>query len=97
MVTDSDFRQEELLSATEASRSFSKIMDQVEAGRRFLVRRHGRDVCVMAPPPVRGRPASRCLAILRERPSLPLDGRFGEDLASIIAEEPAEERSPWGS
>jgi hypothetical protein len=97
MATDSEFRQEVRLSATDASRSFSKIMDQVEAGRRFLVRRHGRDVCLMAPPPVRGRPASECLAILRGRPSLPLDGRFGEDLLRIIADEAAEERSTWGS
>jgi len=97
MGTESEFRREVTLSATEASRSFSKILDQVEAGRRFLVRRHGRDICVMAPPQAQGRSASECLAILRTRPQVLLDGRFGEDLLRIIAEEPAEERSSWGS
>lgn len=97
MGTESEFRRDERLSATEASRSFSKILDQVEAGRRFLVRRHGRDICVMAPPQAQGRTAAECLAILRTRPPVRLDDRFGEDLMGIIAEEPAEERSPWGS
>jgi antitoxin (DNA-binding transcriptional repressor) of toxin-antitoxin stability system len=97
MGTESDFRRDVTLSATEASRSFSKVLDQVEAGRRFLVRRHGRDICVMAPPQAQGRSASECLAILRTRPQVLLDGRFGEDLLRIIAEEPAEERSSWGS
>ena len=43
--------REERVSATEASRSFSRILDRVESSRgRFLVHRRGREVCVIAPP-----------------------------------------------
>lgn len=49
-VISSDTR-EERVSATEASRSFSRILDRVESSRgRFLVHRRGREVCVIAPP-----------------------------------------------
>ncbi len=97
MASKSESRRETRLSATEVSRSFSRVLDEIEAGRRFLVRRRGRDVCVMAPPPVRGRRASECLALLGGRASSLLDDGFGEDLLSIIAEEPGEERPTWGS
>ena len=84
-------------AATEASRSFSKFLDDVEAGRRFLIHRRGRDVCVMAPPLVVGRRASECLAYLRGRSSAVLDDRFGEDLLEVLAGEPVEERPSWNS
>ncbi len=85
------------MSATEASRSFSRLLDEVEAGRRFLVHRHGRDVCVMAPPPVHGRRASDCLKVLGARSPVLLDDGIGADLLDILAEESVEERPPWGS
>jgi hypothetical protein len=85
------------ISATEASRSFSRLLDEVEVGRRFLVHRRGRDVCVMAQPPVHGRRASECLSLLRTRSPVLLDDGFGADLLEILAEEPAEERPSWDS
>jgi antitoxin (DNA-binding transcriptional repressor) of toxin-antitoxin stability system len=85
------------VSATEASRSFSRLLDAIEAGRRFLIHRRGRDVCVMAPPLVVGRRASECLAYVRGRSPVVLDDRFGEDLLEILAGEPAEERPSWDS
>lgn len=85
------------ISATEASRSFSRILDEIEAGRRFLVHRRGRDICVMAPPPVASRRASECLTYLHSRSPAVLDDRFGEDLLDIVAGEPVEERPAWGS
>ncbi|MBI4617271.1 MAG: prevent-host-death protein [Planctomycetes bacterium] len=85
------------LSATEASRSFSRLLDQVEAGRRFLVHRRGRDVCLIAPPPVRGRTASECVELLRARSPVLLDEDFGTDLSRVLAEEPVEDRPAWGS
>lgn len=86
------------MSATEASRSFARLLDQIESsGRRFLVRRRGRDVCVMAPPSVAGRRASECLAYLRGRSPIVLDERFGRDLLDVLAGEPFEERPSWGS
>ena len=90
-------RRPKRVSATEASRSFSKLLDDVAAGRRFLIHRRGRDVCVMAPPLVVGRRASECLAYLRGRSSAVLDDRFGEDLLEVLAGEPVEERPSWDS
>ena len=90
-------RREARVSATEASRSFSRLLDQVEGGRRFLIHRRGRDVCVMASPPVLGRRASECLIYLRARTPVTLDGRFGEDLLNVLAEESLEDRPSWDS
>jgi antitoxin (DNA-binding transcriptional repressor) of toxin-antitoxin stability system len=97
MARKSDKRGARRISATEASRSFSSLLDAVEAGRQFLVHRHGRDVCVMAPPAVSGRRASECLAYLRSRSPVVLDGTFGGDLLDVLSGEPAEERPSWDS
>lgn len=88
---------ERRLSATEASRSFSKLLDRVEEGGRFLIHRRGRDICLVAPPPVVGRRASECLALLRGRSPVLLDDRFSKDLLEILAGEPIEERPSWAS
>jgi antitoxin (DNA-binding transcriptional repressor) of toxin-antitoxin stability system len=93
----SDRRRERRISATEASRSFSRLLDEVEAGRRFRIHRRGRDICEIVPPPVHGRRASECLELLRTRPPVLLDDRFGEDLLEILAREPLEERPKWDS
>jgi antitoxin (DNA-binding transcriptional repressor) of toxin-antitoxin stability system len=85
------------ISATEASRSFSKLLDLVERGRRFLIHRHGRDVCAMSAPLVEERRASACLELLRERTPVFLDDRFSTDLLDIVAGEPLEERPAWDS
>lgn len=96
MDKKSDKRGREIrVSATEASRSFSKLLDEIEAGSRFLVHRRGRDVCLMAPAVVVGRCASECLQYLRGRSAVVLDDRFGVDLLEILAGEPPEERPPW--
>jgi len=98
MARKSDIRaRERRVSATDAARSFSKLLDEIEAGGRFLVHRRGHDVCVMAPPVPAGRRASECLAYLRGRPPVEPDHGFGEDLLSILAGEPIEERPPWDS
>jgi hypothetical protein len=89
--------RERRISATAASRSFSKILDEVESGSRFLVHRRGHDACVMAPPPVAGRRASEVLAYLRSRSPVVLDDRFGADLLDILKGEPAEEQAAWDS
>jgi antitoxin (DNA-binding transcriptional repressor) of toxin-antitoxin stability system len=97
MAKTSDRRREKRISATEASRSFSRLLDEVAAGRRFLIHRRGRDVCVMTPPSVQGRRASECLALLRARSPVLLDDRFGTDLLEVLAREPVEERPAWDS
>ena len=98
MARKSDKRAaEKRISATEASRSFSRLLDAIESGRRFVVHRRGRDVCVMGPPPVWGCRASECLAYLRSRSPVVLDGAFGGDLLDVVAGEPVEERPAWDS
>jgi antitoxin (DNA-binding transcriptional repressor) of toxin-antitoxin stability system len=84
------------LSATQASRSFARLLDEVEAGSQFLIHRRGKDVCLMSAPPLPGRTASQALEILRSRVPVRLDGRFGADLRAIIAAE-STDRSPWDS
>jgi hypothetical protein len=71
-------------------------LDRIERGASYLVRRRGRDVCVMTAPPVSSRKASECLAILKSRAPVTLDDRFGSDLMGILAGEAIEDR-PWGS
>lgn len=80
-----------------ASRSFSRILDEIEKGRRFLIHRRGRDICIMAPALASGRRASECLAYLRERSPVVLDDRFSTDLLDILAGEPVEDRPSWDS
>jgi antitoxin (DNA-binding transcriptional repressor) of toxin-antitoxin stability system len=85
------------ISATDASRSFSRLLDEVESGRRFVVQRRGRDLCTIAPAAAEGRRASECLDLLRARTPVLLDDGFGEDLLRVLAEETPEERPSWGS
>ena len=42
-----------------------------------------------------GRHAFECLRLLRSRPPVVLDDRFGSDLRQIIADEPIDHRHPW--
>lgn len=97
MRKKSDTRRERRISATEASRTFSRLLDEVAAGRRFRVHRRGRDVCAILPPPVSGRRASECLALIRSRPPVLLDDRFAKDLLEVLKREPVEERAEWDS
>jgi antitoxin (DNA-binding transcriptional repressor) of toxin-antitoxin stability system len=85
------------MSATEASRSFARLLDDVEAGSQFMIHRRGKDICLMSPPPpFRGRTAAQCLEILQGRLPIQLDGRFEDDLLAIISSESIAP-SPWDS
>lgn len=95
--SDSGNAVETRISATEASRSFSRLLDEIEEGRRFLVHRRGRDLCTMAPASLHGRRASECLELLRGRAAVLLDDEFSDDLLEILSEELPEERPSWGS
>ena len=76
---------------------FSKLLNDVEAGGRFLIQRRGRAICAMAPPPVESRKVSECVALLRGRPPVLLDEGFGDDLADLIDGEPLTEPPKWDS
>ncbi|GMU54676.1 MAG: hypothetical protein AMXMBFR33_38220 [Candidatus Xenobia bacterium] len=85
------------ISATEASRSFSEILDQIEEGATYIVHRRGRSICSMTRPPVHGRKASECLDLLRGRTPVRLDDEFSTDLMAILEGEPVEDRHLWES
>src|SRR5687767_3962537 len=97
MDKKSDIGRRKRISATKASRTFSRLLDQVEEGKRFLIHRHGQDVCLLGPPPTESRRASACVALLRARTRVQLDDRFGRDLLLVLASEVTEERPPWDS
>jgi len=97
VTNEPESRAEARISAGEAGRTFAAILDQIEAGRRFLVYRDGRDVCVMAPLSVERRRASECLAVLRQRAAVRLDDGFSRDLLDALATEPTDERPSWES
>lgn len=97
MSKKSDSRWERRISATEASRSFSRLLDEVENGHRFVVHRRGRDVCAITLPPADARRASECLDLLRSRSPVVLDTAFSADLLEVLEEEPVEERPSWDS
>ena len=93
-----DSAREQRISATEASRSFSELLNRIESeGGRFLIHRRGNDVCVMAPPPINPRHASECIEHLRNRSPVLLDGGFGNDLRKILAGEASGEPPSWDS
>jgi len=96
-MKDGSDNRERRISATEASRSFSRILDEIEAGRRFLIHRRGENVCLMTPPVGVARQASECLAYLRTRSPVVLDERFGDDLLDILTGEPVADTPPWDS
>jgi antitoxin (DNA-binding transcriptional repressor) of toxin-antitoxin stability system len=82
------------ISATVAGRSFSRVLDEIEKGRSFVIFRHGKDVCAMNPVSPGARALSDCVAILKSRAAVHLDGEFEKALMEVIAGEVPEKR-PW--
>ena len=82
------------LTATEAARNFSEVLNRVGAGEEIEIVRNGAPVAVLAPPRVRLLPASRLRVLLSALP--PVDEAFAEDLRRIRGEVgPPEDR--WAS
>ncbi|TMG71086.1 MAG: type II toxin-antitoxin system Phd/YefM family antitoxin [Chloroflexi bacterium] len=84
------------ITATEASRSFSEILDAVEhRDEEFVVERHGRPVAAVTP--ARGTPTrttwADVLRALREGPRP--DVGFARDLARVRRARPPLRRDPW--
>lgn len=79
------------ISATEASRRFSDLLDAIEAGDTVTVTRGNRPIAEIRPAPRRtGRDLRAALA---ECP--PPDERFCEDIADAVANLTHEEADPW--
>ena len=82
------------MTATEASRNFSAVLDRVQAGEEIEVIRNGAIVAVIARPPVKKRwlTASELKALFATLP--PLDEDFVKDLEDIRRQSGFPE-DPW--
>jgi len=81
------------ITATEASRSFARLLDEVEhGGASYVVERRGRAVAEIRPPRKHGTVAG-LRAVLREPPP---DPEWAADLETVLAARKAlPARDPW--
>jgi antitoxin (DNA-binding transcriptional repressor) of toxin-antitoxin stability system len=69
------------VTATEAARSFSDVLNRVATGEEFEITRGGAPVAVIGPPVVRLLGADRFRELLRHAP--PVDDEFASDVRTI--------------
>jgi prevent-host-death family protein len=79
------------MTATEASRKFSDLLDAIERGETIMITRGNRAVAEIRP--ARRRTGADLRAALADIP--PPDDRFEEDIAEARALLTAEDRDPW--
>jgi len=82
------------LTATEAARNFSDVLNRVGAGEEIEIVRNGAPVAVLAPPRARLLPASRLSVLLGALPDV--DDAFADDLGRI-RQEVGPPEDPWAS
>ena len=87
--------QIERLSATEAARDFSRLLDRIESGGEVVIERRARPVAVVGPAFSAPRRISDCITMPIGRPSAMADPGFAADLEDIIAGHPAPEPPEW--
>lgn len=83
------------LTATEAARDFSGLLDRIEAGEEAIIERHSEPVAIIAPASHAPRRISECMATGLARPSSSPDPDFAADLEDIIRGNPAVEPPTW--
>jgi prevent-host-death family protein len=83
------------ITATEAARDFSRLLDRVSTGAEAVIERHAEPVAVLSPPEFAPRKLSECIAMRLARPAVVPDERFAEDLAAIIRGGAADEPPTW--
>lgn len=85
------------VTATEAARNFSELLNRVRYGREsFVILRGGEEVGQLVPPPLSSKATLRNLIEALERIPRP-DPQFADDLEKIQAEQPPMGDSPWHS
>ena len=89
-----EYRAARRVSSTEASRSFSEILNLVRyRGETFVVERGGEPVCEIrpvAPPPFTG---ADLVAVLRSLP--PVDEEYLTEVEALARNQPLLPESPW--
>lgn len=80
------------MTATEASRNFSELLDSIEAGESVTITRGNKSIAEIRP--VRRKTLGELRAALAESP--PLDDQFEADMASAMSYISDEWRDPWG-
>jgi prevent-host-death family protein len=83
------------LTATEAARNFSVLLDRIEAGEEAVIERHSEPVAILAPAAHSPRRISECMAVGLARSSSSPDPDFARDLEDIIRGNPAVEPPSW--
>ena len=83
------------ITATNAARDFSRLLDRVSAGAEAVIERHTEPVAVLSPVGGAPRKLSECIAIRLARPSTAPDDAFAADLAVIIRNAPVDEPPAW--
>lgn len=69
------------MTATDAARSFSEVLNRVAAGEEVEVTRAGAPVAVIAPPKLRLLSAERFRELIATAP--PLDDKFADDVRAL--------------
>ena len=82
------------MTATEAARSFSEVLNRATAGEEIEITRSGATVAVIGPPKARLISAERYRDLIQAAP--PVDDDFARDLREIRGEIGSVE-SPWPS
>lgn len=81
------------ITAAEASRNFSAVLDRAEHGETITIVRHGRTVATIAPAPKR---TGRTLRHALENTDVtPFDEDYESDIASAMSLVSDEPRDPW--
>jgi prevent-host-death family protein len=83
------------LSATDAARDFSRLLDRVEAGAEAIIERHSEPVAVIGPAHTAPRKVSECLAAAVARPPSIPDPDFAKDMEEIIQAYSTGELASW--
>lgn len=83
------------LTATEAARDFSRLLDRIQEGAEAIIERHSEPVARVVGAAGTPRRISECMAIRIARPSVAPDPDFARDLQDIIKGNPAGEVSEW--
>ena len=82
------------ITATDAARAVSELLNRVAAGEEIEITRAGTPVAVIKPPPFRALTAERFRELMASAP--PVDVGFESDVAAIRKESDLPE-SPWPS